>query len=530
MPYGVVGRYAIFEEIAAGGMATVHLGKLVGAGGFSRIVAIKRLHPQFAKDAEFSAMFIDEARVAARIHHPNVVQTLDVVNADKELLLVMEYVHGAAFSSLLGTSRRAGKRASPRIVAGILLGVLEGLHAAHEAKSETGQPLDVVHRDVSPQNVLVGVEGIARVIDFGVAKAMGKMHATREGQLKGKLAYMSPEQVRSQPVTRASDVFSAAIILWEGLTGERLFNGQTPAELIFQVLDGPIASPRTRYPDLSPALEAVVMKGLSRNPAERYATAREMAVALEAAVGVAPARDIGQWVQLIAGEALATRARLVEAIEQADTSAAPPLESSSAERAIVPSSPSGGLLLPRRDRSDPQDSGPRPRSEPGSSRLAPGSVPPPRDSRVPPRPSDKPAGWSKTMPAVGIPPAPGRDPLPDPSAGPHAPPGPSPYVAPPDDLNLGGPAPQLTPGWEVAPRPRPPVRPMRVMDEDTSAARATLRERLETPLKVVAVGVAISALDWAAREYTSTLPIRPAWFAEALVIIGVLWAVVRVFF
>src|SRR5580692_11397094 len=148
--YSVVGRYAICDEIASGGMATVHLGKLLGAGGFSRIVAIKRLHPQFAKDAEFSAMFMDEARLAARIHHPNVVQTLDVVTVEKELLLVMEYVHGAAFSSLLGTARRAGKRVSPRIVAGVLLCVLEGLHAAHEAKNEVGVPLDVVHRDMSP--------------------------------------------------------------------------------------------------------------------------------------------------------------------------------------------------------------------------------------------------------------------------------------------------------------------------------------------------------------------------------------------
>jgi eukaryotic-like serine/threonine-protein kinase len=528
MPYGIVGRYAVFEEIAAGGMATVHLGKLLGAGGFSRIVAIKRLHPQFAKDAEFAAMFMDEARLAARIHHPNVVQTLDVVTVEKELLLVMEYVHGAAFSSLLGTSRRTGKRVSPRIVAGVILNVLEGLHAAHDAKSEVGVPLNVVHRDVSPQNVLVGVEGIARILDFGVAKAMGKMHATREGQLKGKLAYMSPEQVRSQDVTRASDVFSTAIVLWEALTGERLFNGQTPAELIMQVLDAPIPSPRTKYPDLSPALEAVVMKGLSRDVAGRYATARDMAVALENAVGVAPARDIGQWVEAIAGEALATRARLLEAIERAAASIPPPGERSSVEGLPAGHVPRG-IPEARRDRSDPQESGPRPTSEPGSSRSAfTDDDPLPFDRAAPSPRSDRPASSSQTMPAVGrrtSPPLSDPDPtseLAPPSSGARAAPG---AEVGNDDLLARMSSP---PG---APRPRPQLRPpVRIQDDDTNAARTSLRERLDAPLKLVAIGVVISVLDWAAREYTASLPIRPSWFAEALVIAGVIWAAVRVFF
>src|SRR5262249_46075580 len=161
---------------------------------------------------------MDEARLAARIHHPNVVQTLDVVTVGKELLLVMEYVHGCSFAYLLGGARRARQRVDPRIVAGVIAGTLEGLHAAHEAKTEDGA--------LPPQNVLVGVEGVARIIDFGVAKAIGKMHATREGQLKGKLAYMSPEQVKGGDVTRQSDVFSTAIVLWEALMGERLFNGE----------------------------------------------------------------------------------------------------------------------------------------------------------------------------------------------------------------------------------------------------------------------------------------------------------------
>src|SRR5262249_42741983 len=153
----------------SGGMATVHFGRLLGPIGFSRTVAIKRLHPQLAKEPEFVAMFLDEARLAARIQHPNVVATLDIVTNDDDVLLVMEYVRGESLARLMGAWVEAGRTAETRIVAGILVGVLHGLHAAHEAKDEAGEPLGLVHRDVSPQNVLVGADGVPRVLDFGVA-------------------------------------------------------------------------------------------------------------------------------------------------------------------------------------------------------------------------------------------------------------------------------------------------------------------------------------------------------------------------
>ena len=193
----VVGRYALFDEIASGGMATVHLGRLLGPSGFARTVAIKRLHPQFAKDPEFVAMFLDEARLAARIRHPNVVSTLDVV-ARRRRALPRDGVRRRASRSRgsrevarATASDRSRCRSSARSIAG----VLHGLHAAHEATSERGEPLGIVHRDVSPQNVLVGVDGVARVLDFGVAKAAGRVQTTRDGQIKGKLAYMAPEQL-----------------------------------------------------------------------------------------------------------------------------------------------------------------------------------------------------------------------------------------------------------------------------------------------------------------------------------------------
>src|SRR5690349_8197951 len=170
-PLRVVGRYALYGKLATGGMATVHFGRLLGPVGFSRTVAIKRLHPEFAKDPEFVAMFLDEARLAARIQHPNVVATLAVVAMAEELFLVMDYVRGESFSRVLRTARRKGLELPEGFIGSVVAGMLHGLHAAHEATDERGEPLQVVHRDVSPQNVLVGVDGVPRVLDFGVAKA-----------------------------------------------------------------------------------------------------------------------------------------------------------------------------------------------------------------------------------------------------------------------------------------------------------------------------------------------------------------------
>src|SRR5271154_2384991 len=210
LPARSIGRYLLFGEIASGGMATVHFGRLSGPAGFSRTVAIKRLHPNLAKDPEFVAMFLDEARLAARIRHPNVIPTLDVVATEGEIFLVMDYVQGESLSRLIRAAVARGERIPPDMVAALMVGVLHGLHAAHEAKSDHGEPLGIVHRDVSPHNILVGTDGAARVLDFGVAKAIGRSQNTREGQIKGKLAYMAPEQVRGS-VSRRTDVYAASV-------------------------------------------------------------------------------------------------------------------------------------------------------------------------------------------------------------------------------------------------------------------------------------------------------------------------------
>jgi serine/threonine protein kinase len=310
----VIGRYALYDEIAHGGMATVHLGRLLGPAGFARTVAIKRLHPQFAKDPEFVAMFMDEARLAARIHHPNVVATLDIVNLDGELFLIMEYVQGEPLSRLTKLLSSQGQRIAPAMAATIVAGVLDGLHAAHEAKGERGELLGMVHRDVSPQNVLVGVDGIARLLDFGVAKAAGRLQTTRDGQLKGKIAYMAPEQLRGQ-VSRATDVYAAAVILWEALTGQRLFAGENEGMVVTRVMQGCVEPPSERAPDVPSALDAITLRGLSRDPSKRFPTAHAMARALEEAVAPIAASKIGAWVSVTAETTLTDRARRVEAIE-----------------------------------------------------------------------------------------------------------------------------------------------------------------------------------------------------------------------
>ena len=210
----IVGHYAIFEELAHGGMASVHLGRLRGAAGFTRTVAIKRLHEQYARDPEFVSMLLDEARLAARIKHPNVVPVFDVVACDGELFLVMEYVAGETLSRLIVASAQQGTRIPVQITAAILIGALTGLHAAHDAVSERGEPLHIVHRDVSPQNLIVGMDGVARVFDFGIAKAAQRGVTTQNGALKGKIGYMSPEQLRGERIDRRSDVFAAGVVLW----------------------------------------------------------------------------------------------------------------------------------------------------------------------------------------------------------------------------------------------------------------------------------------------------------------------------
>lgn len=308
-------------------MATVHFGRLLGPVGFSRTVAIKRLHAQFATDPEFVSMFLDEARLAARIRHPNVVPTLDVVALNSELFLVMDYVAGESLANLAKISAKRREPIPHRIISAIVSGALHGLHAAHEAKDERGMPLGIVHRDVSPQNVHVGTDGVARVLDFGVAKAAGRVQTTREGQLKGKLSYMAPEQLRGAQVNRTCDIYAVGVMLWELITGQRLFDGDNEGVVIARVLEGRIEAPsivmmrnspvtlNSKMYDALARLDACVMRSLHKDPTQRFQTAREMALELEACVNPATLSQVGEWVEETAKDVLNKRLAVVSEIE-----------------------------------------------------------------------------------------------------------------------------------------------------------------------------------------------------------------------
>jgi eukaryotic-like serine/threonine-protein kinase len=314
----MLGRYALHQEIASGGMATVYFGRLLGPAGFSRTVAIKRLHPQFAKDPEFVAMFLDEARLAARVKHPNVVSILDVVAREGELFLVMEYMRGESLSRLQRLASEAGTKIPLPIVSAILVGLLCGLHAAHEACDEQGHHLDLVHRDVSPQNVLVGADGVPRLLDFGIAKAVGRLQTTREGQFKGKLAYMAPEQIHRGPVDRRTDVYAAAVVLYAALTGSLPYQG-TEASLVYQILHARPEAPSALEPSVPAELDALVLRGMSPSPADRFATAYEMALALEHIAAPATQLQVGAWVQEIAHTTLERRTAQLREVEGTPT-------------------------------------------------------------------------------------------------------------------------------------------------------------------------------------------------------------------
>jgi eukaryotic-like serine/threonine-protein kinase len=314
----IVGRYALFDEIAAGGMATIHLGRLVGPVGFSRTVAIKTLHPQFAKDPEFVEMFLEEARLASRIQHPNVISTVDVATAEGEVFLVMEYVAGESLAKLVRSALKKGDPMPVEVAVSVLSGMLHGLHATHEAKNEQLEAMHIVHRDVSPQNVLVGLDGVARIFDFGVAKAAAmRTQSTSDGQMKGKLSYMSPEQLNSRDVDRRTDVFAAGVVAWECLAGRRLFAGSDPGEVLAKVLTLDIPAPIDVLSSVPRVLSNTVMRALERSPEQRWQTARDFAIELERNVVQAAPHVVGDWVAQHAGEALQDRRYRVEAVERA---------------------------------------------------------------------------------------------------------------------------------------------------------------------------------------------------------------------
>jgi eukaryotic-like serine/threonine-protein kinase len=307
----VLGDYTVLTKLASGGMATVYVGRKRGAAGFERLVAIKCCHPHLRNNEEFSSMFLDEARLAASIRHSNVVGTLDV--HDGELLyLVMEYIEGFSLANLMRHAAESETPVPPGIAVRVMIDALTGLHAAHELRDANGRFLNLVHRDVSPQNVLVGVDGVSRITDFGIAFASARATVTQAGRIKGKFAYIAPEQVKSQHATRRMDIFSAGAVLWEALTGRSLFRRQDDIATVDAVLNGPIPRPSRFAPDLPSEVDAVLLKALQRNPDDRYATAADFAEALDGLrLEHATMRAVAAHVETNFAEKLAERRKLI---------------------------------------------------------------------------------------------------------------------------------------------------------------------------------------------------------------------------
>ncbi len=335
------GRYEPLFRIAAGGMAEVYAARIRGEAGFEKLVAVKRMLPHLTDDPEFVAMFLDEGRLAANIASPNVVATLDLGRGeDGSLYIVMDLVVGIALSTIVRTAARQGRMLPVPIACEILAQAASGLDDAHEARTPTGVHLGIVHRDVSPQNVLVGVDGRTRVVDFGVARAVLRQSHTSTGTLKGKFGYFSPEQAAAKELDPRSDVFALGIVAWETLLGRRLFEADNPLETITRIRSMPIVRPSELRPEISDAISDVVMRALARDRDMRWESAGAFAAALRKAVGVpVTSREVSAVVMEIgatpvqemqsrieaamAGDHLVTKRKDIRAMSRSDDQATP---------------------------------------------------------------------------------------------------------------------------------------------------------------------------------------------------------------
>ncbi len=321
-------RYEPLVRIASGGMATVFVGRMRGALGFRQLVALKQPHAHLLANPEFRRELVTEARLASLIHHAHVVDVRDVDLSDGELLLVMDYIEGGSVGDLLVNASKGGPAVGVDSALRIALDALSGLHAAHELADEAGVPMGLVHRDISPQNILVGTDGLARVSDFGVAKFVhASRDATTGGALKGKLAYMPPEYVRGRTFDRRFDVFSMGVVLWEMLAGRRLYRGMHDVDTMRKVLE---EAPPSLAELVSPALapfDPLLAVALAKDPADRFQSASAMATALEGAserhVRPASHREVAELVKASMGPALSARRDAVRARMQEQPATSP---------------------------------------------------------------------------------------------------------------------------------------------------------------------------------------------------------------
>jgi serine/threonine protein kinase len=275
-----LGRYQVLKHLTSGGMADVLLGRAEGIEGFERHVVLKRIRSEHARDQRFIRMFLDEARVAASLHHQHIVQVYDIGESEGDYFIAMEYLHGEDVRSILSKAAKSRAHVPLGYAIAIVSAAAAGLHYAHERRGLDKRPLGIVHRDISPSNILVGYDGSIKVVDFGIAKASMRQE-TRWSTLKGKVSYMSPEQCKGVEVDRRSDVYSLGVVLYELCTTTRLFKGESDYLVMDQIVNGRVTLPQVRRPDLPNELSAIIMRAISVDPERRYFTAEELRIALD---------------------------------------------------------------------------------------------------------------------------------------------------------------------------------------------------------------------------------------------------------
>lgn len=277
----VIGKYRLIGMMNSGGMAELFLALQAGLEGFTKVVALKRVLPHLATSQSFIEMFLDEARLAARLDHANIVRIYDFGEANGRYYLAMEYLPGEDVARVVAQARKTGQRIPVDIAASIISGAAAGLHFAHELTGEDGEPLGLVHRDATPSNIIVTYYGAVKMVDFGVAKTEGKLHQTTVGQVKGKMSYLAPEQVQGDNIDRRADVFCLGIVLWEMLTGRKLFSRDSPVAAVNAVLNDQPPAPSMLRPDVPPDLDAIVLKALAKRPEDRFQSAAELEDAID---------------------------------------------------------------------------------------------------------------------------------------------------------------------------------------------------------------------------------------------------------
>ncbi len=325
-----LGKYQLIRRIATGGMAELFLARASAIHGFEKLVVLKRILPQHAESDDFIRMFLAEARLAATLHHPNIVQVYDIGEQDAAYFFTMEFVQGQDLRRVVRAARKAQRVLPLEHILHVVMGVAAGLHHAHEKIGLDGRPLGIVHRDVSPSNVLVTYEGGVKIVDFGIAKAATAQTVTAAGTLKGKIPYMSPEQCRGESVDQRSDIFSIGTLLWELTTGSRLFTGDNEFAIINKVAAGDVPAPSSVRGDYPPELEAIVMRALQSDREQRYGSALDLQIDLEdfareARLPVSSARMAKFMRELFGSEIRALNASLSDRLDEQPTMPRPAL-------------------------------------------------------------------------------------------------------------------------------------------------------------------------------------------------------------